>query len=86
MIILLLYWIITEGKEMKNGPKSNIELPREDKEPKLPSIMVSINGPELEEQQRTRGKKQVKFTDQNKRSQSKRGPVKSQPMNQTMKW
>ena len=49
---------------MKNGPQSSIELPPEDKEPKLPSIMVTLisNEPEVEEKQTNRSKKQVKFT------------------------
>ena len=55
--------LITEDKEMKNGPQSSIELPPEDKEPKLPSIMVSLIGKETEEEKQTRTKKQVKFTD-----------------------
>ena len=56
--------LITEDKEMKNGPQSSIELPPEDKEPKLPSIMVTLisNEPEVEEKQTNRSKKQVKFT------------------------
>ena len=51
--------LITEDKEMKNGPQSSIELPPEDKEPKLPSIMVSLI--ETEDEKQTRTKKQVKF-------------------------
>ena len=53
--------LITEDKEMKNGPQSSIELPPEDKEPKLPSIMVSLIGNETEDEKQTRTKKQVKF-------------------------
>ena len=63
---------------MKNGPQSNIELPPEDKEPKLPSIVVSLIGNETEEERQTRSKKQVKFTDdQTKRSQPKKGQMKT---------
>ena len=54
--------LITEDKEMKNGPESSIELPPEDKEPKLPSIMVSLIGNETEDEKQTRTKKQVKST------------------------
>ena len=52
--------LITEDKEMKNGPQSSIELPPEDKEPKLPSIMVSLIGNETEDEKQTRTKKQVR--------------------------
>ena len=63
---------------MKNGPQSNIELPPEDKEPKLPSIVVSMIGNETEEERQTRSKKQVKFTDhQAKRLQPKKGQIKA---------
>ena len=63
---------------MKNGPQSNIELPPEDKEPKLPSIVVSLIGNETEEEKQTRSKKQVKFNDhQIKRSQPKKGQMKT---------
>ena len=51
--------LITEDKEMKNGPQSRIELPHEDKEHKLPSIMVSLIGNETEKEKQTRAKKQV---------------------------
>ena len=51
--------LITEDKEMKNGPQSRIELPHEDKEYKLPSIMVSLIGNETEKEKQARAKKQV---------------------------
>ena len=49
---------------MKNGGQSNIELPAECKEPKLPTIMVSFNGIHLalEEENQIKAKKQVKFS------------------------
>ena len=55
---------------MKNGGQSNIELPAECKEPKLPTIMVSFNGLHLaqEEENQIKAKKQVKFSKESSES------------------
>ena len=55
---------------MKNGGQSNIELPAECKEPKLPTIMVSFNGIHLalEEENQIKAKKQVKFSKESSES------------------
>ena len=58
---------------MKNGGQSNIELPAECKEPKLPTIMVSFNGIHLalEEENQIKAKKQVKFSKESSESSIK---------------